>query len=190
MNANHKITKYFVLYYSDQADELFQSFINKEEFRFDETSFTFLARLFKNISKVYIVIVNLEMKKVLAIVKIIEIKKGILKFEMKSKMEIYFHEIEAEKDFENKSLDFLYGDTAQIKYDLKDVDASIFCLSSKEEEDTFETIREIMKQNYKRKKKAGEQKETPQTKNNELINNPFLYSVLSYQQMCIAMQKK
>lgn len=186
-----KKTKYFTLLYKTKTEKLVQTSLKKNRFIFEPPNNEMIFKMIKGVNKIYFLVANSEKQIINGIIKQTEFKHNTLKFEIKTKNEVTFTELENSNDFNEKGME-LFEDKADSFF-ISDYEAILYELTEKEEE-IFEEIRDAMKSIYKNKKKNNPEYTNPQQNLNEglknIINNPFLYHMLNYQQMCIAMQKQ
>ena len=187
-----KKTKYFTFLYTTNAEKLVQTSLKKNRFIFEFPNNELIFKVTKNANKVYFLVANSDKQIINAIIKQTEFKHDTLKFEIKSKNEVTYNELENSIDFNEKGMELF--DEKPTSIFLSEYSAKLYELTEKEE-DIFEEIRDAMKSIYKIKKTIPVQSpENAQMGMNEglknIINNPFLYHMLNYQQMYIAMHKQ
>lgn len=108
-----------------------------------------------------------------------------------NKCEISFNEINESQEVTENDLSIF--EINNYTFYLFNLDVEVNELFGKDEE-TFEIIRDLIKEKYK-KQKSNENNYENLKKNdnndtfNNVMNNPFLYHMLNYQQMCVAIQK-
>ena len=185
------MSKYFSFLYKNKTEKFIKMCLSKGKFIINNSPSYDIYKILKSSNKIYILLANIESKIVNGIIKQIEFKNGQMKFEIKSKCEITFNEInESQEVTEN---DFSIFEINNYTFYLPNLDVKVNELYGKDEE-TFETIRDLIKEKYK-KQKLNENNNENIKKNdgndtfNNVMNNPFLYHMLNYQQMCVAIQK-
>ena len=188
-----KKTKYFTFLYTTNAEKLVQTSLKKNRFIFEFPNNELIFKVTKNANKVYFLVANSDKQIINAIIKQTEFKHDTLKFEIKSKNEVTYTELENSIDFNEKGME-LFEEKATSIF-LSEYSAKLYELTEREE-DIFEEIRDAMKSIYKIKKTTipVQSPQNSQIGMNEglknIINNPFLYHMLNYQQMYIAMHKQ
>lgn len=188
-----KKTKYFTFLYSTNAEKLVQTSLKKNRFIFEPPNNELIYKVTKNANKVYFLVANADKQIINAIIKQTEFKHDSLKFEIKTKNEVTYNELENSIDFNEKGMELF--DEKPTSIFISEYSAKLYELNEKEE-DIFEEIRDAMKSIYKVKKNniAVQSPHNTQMGMNEglknIINNPFLYHMLNYQQMYIAMHKQ
>ena len=188
-----KKTKYFTFLYTTNAEKLVQTSLKKNRFIFEFPNNELIFTVTKNANKVYFLVANSDEQIINAIIKQTEFKHDTLKFEIKSKNEVTYTELENSIDFNEKGME-LFEEKATSIF-LSEYSAKLYELTEREE-DIFEEIRDAMKSIYKIKKTTipVQSPQNSQIGMNEglknIINNPFLYHMLNYQQMYIAMHKQ
>lgn len=186
------MSKYFSFLYKNKTEKFIKMCLQKGKFLIDNSPNNELFnKICKSSNKVYIMLVNIESKIVNAIIKQIEFKNCQMKFEVKSKCEISFNEINESQEVTENDLSIF--EINNYTFYLFNLDVEVNELFGKDEE-TFEIIRDLIKEKYK-KQKSNENNYENLKKNdnndtfNNVMNNPFLYHMLNYQQMCVAIQK-
>ena len=188
-----KKTKYFTFLYTTNEEKLVQTSLKKNRFIFEFPNNELIFKVTKNANKVYFLVANSDKQIINAIIKQTEFKHDTLKFEIKSKNEVTYTELENSIDFNEKGME-LFEEKATSIF-LSEYSAKLYELTEREE-DIFEEIRDAMKSIYKIKKNTipVQSPQNSQIGMNEglknIINNPFLYHMLNYQQMYIAMHKQ
>ena len=158
------MSKYFSFLYKNKTEKFIKMCLSKGKFIINNSPSYDIYKILKSSNKIYILLANIESKIVNGIIKQIEFKNGQMKFEINN-----------------------------YTFYLPNLDVKVNELYGKDEE-TFETIRDLIKEKYK-KQKINENNNENIKKNdgndtfNNVMNNPFLYHMLNYQQMCLAIQK-
>ena len=162
-----------------------QTSLKKNRFIFEFPNNELIFKVTKNANKVYFLVANSDKQIINAIIKQTEFKHDTLKFEIKSKNEVTYTELENSIDFNEKGME-LFEEKATSIF-LSEYSAKLYELTEREE-DIFEEIRDAMKSIYKIKKTTipVQSPQNSQIGMNEglknIINNPFLYHMLNYQQ--------
>lgn len=186
------MSKYFSFLYKNKNEKFIKMCLQKGKFMLDSPPINDrFNKMLKSSNKVYIMLVNIETKIVNAIIKQIEFKNCQMKFEIKSKCEISFNEINESQEVTENDLSIF--DINNYTFYLHNVDVEVNELFGKDEE-TFEIIRDLIKEKYKKQKsKENSNENLKKNENNDAFNNvmnkQFLYHMLNYQQMCVAIQK-
>lgn len=220
-----KSSKYLILIYNQENTPTIESILKKCKMPLEESVSIIYNKLTKDSSKVYILLYNQTEKIINSFIKQTEFNKGILRFKVKSKLDIKKSDLKNIAGYDEsyeELFDIFYKEEPNLYFKnfyIPSINSQLYELISKNFKGYFKGLKKIMKNFYKlriKEKKNNEKigqgrldnkkNESSEAqninnknslnineKNNQLSsmlnNNPVLYNMFNYSQLCLAMQK-